>query len=59
MKGEQVEKSGCNESVEKVFNLSTEWKNDLIQLRKEIDNVKKVNDEREIKFTEWSMERIE
>ena len=54
-----MEKSGCNESVEKVFNLSTEWKNDLIQLRKEIDNVKKVNDEREIKFTEWSMERIE
>ena len=34
-------------------------KNDLIQLGKEIDNLNKVNDEREIKFTECKKERIE
>ena len=45
MRGIKEEVSGCKRLAE-MFNLSTEWKNDLIQLWKEIDNLKKVNDER-------------
>ena len=54
VRGVKDEVSGCKESGERMFHLSTEWKNDLIQLWKEIENLKKENYAREVKFTEWT-----
>ena len=45
MRGVKEEVNGDKESAEKMFHLSTEWKNDFIQLWKEVENLKKVNDE--------------
>ena len=59
MRGVKEEVSAYKKSAERMFNWFIEWKNDLIKLWKKIDKLKKVNDERELKFTEWSKERIE